>query len=430
MKNKLIKQPYKGTRDFYPKKMAQQSYLFDTMSMVAEQYGYEEYNASILEETDLYRAKSGDELVNEQTYNFIDRGDREVTIRPEMTPTLARMIAAKRKELVFPLRWYSIPNLFRYERPQRGRLREHWQLNVDIIGVDTQDAEIEIISVANSVMKLFGAVEEDFTIRLNNRKLIDFILKDYLNLSDEESKKTSKLIDRMHKIPSEDFAKALEDIIDKNAEKLLSILKIKNLESLPDEILQSDGAQELKSLIVDLDELKINNYTYDPSLMRGFDYYTGIVFEVFDNHPENSRSLFGGGRYDELVGIFGVESVSAVGFGMGDVTISDFLETHKLLPEYSSAAELKVCIIDESAKLFARDIVNKLREDSFAVVFETVQKKPAQHIKSAEDHAIPFILFIGEDEVKTGKLKLKDLENHEETEVSVDKLSEELRSKL
>jgi len=423
MSTKLSTQPYKGTRDFYPKEMAQQNYLFDTMRLVAEQYGYEEYNASILEDTDLYRAKSGEEIINEQTYSFTDRGGRDVTIRPEMTPTVARMIAAKRKELILPLRWYSIPNLFRYERPQRGRLREHWQLNVDLFGINSLDAEVEIISFAYTLMKAFQADDDNFVIRLNNRKLTNYILADYLGLSAEQSYKTSKLIDKMHKMSAEDFKQALVEVMADKANKLLPILQSQNINDLSADIASSTGVLELKDLFVQLDDINIKNYIYDPSLMRGFDYYTGIVFEVFDQSPENNRSLFGGGRYDELVSIFGVESVAAVGFGMGDVTISDFLTTHDLLPEYESNTDLKVCVLDEAAKLFARNIVNQLRTDGVTVVFDTVSKKPAQHIKAAEVSAIPFILFIGTDEMKSGKFKLKDLINHQEIEVSIDDLS-------
>src|ERR1700729_362662 len=166
--------PYKGVRDFYPEDMAVQSYIFDTWRKVVERYGFVEYNASILEPAELYKAKSGEEIVNEQTYTFTDRGEREVTLHPEMTPTVARMVAAKARELTFPLRWYSIPNLFRYEKPQRGRLREHWQLNVDMFGVDSADAAVEIINLAYDIIKAFGAGNESFEIRINNRRLINF----------------------------------------------------------------------------------------------------------------------------------------------------------------------------------------------------------------------------------------------------------------
>ena len=170
--NKLSMDPYRGTRDFYPEDMLVRNYMFDTMSRTVERYGYVEYGASLLEETALYKAKSGEEIVNEQTYSFTDRGGRDVTIRPEMTPTVARMIARRRKEFTFPLRWYSNPNLFRYERPQRGRVREHWQFNVDIFGIDSVSADIEIISVAYDIMRVFGAENKNFEIKINDRRLL------------------------------------------------------------------------------------------------------------------------------------------------------------------------------------------------------------------------------------------------------------------
>ncbi len=244
-------EPYKGVRDFYPEDMVIQNYIFDTWKKVAKEFGYQEYSASILEYADIYRSKSGDEIVNEQMYVFTDKGDREVALRPEMTPTLARMIASRRKGLKLPLRWFSIPNCFRYERPQRGRRREHWQLNCDIMGISGIEAEIEIISLAYKIMKEFGAKDEDFVIKINNADINNF----------------------------------------------------KN---------------------------EFPNIIFDADLARGQTYYTGMVFEVFDTHEDNKRALFGGGRYDNLLEMFGVEPLPTVGFGMGDITIRDFLETHNL----------------------------------------------------------------------------------------------------
>lgn len=218
-----------------------------------EKFGYEEYGASILELTEIYKEKSGDEIINEQTFTFLDRGERSVTLRPEMTPTLARMVAAKRRVLKFPLRWYSIPNLFRYEQPQRGRKREHWQLNCDLLGIPGLHGDREMISLVYAIMKEFGAKDDDFEIRVNNCSPNDF-----------------------------------KDIA-------------------PSVIL-------------------------DESLARGQTYYTGIVFEVFDTDKNNPRALLGGGRYDNLLEMFDVEPAPAIGFGMGDITMRDFLETHKLGP--------------------------------------------------------------------------------------------------
>lgn len=251
--SKLSTEPYRGVRDFYPEDMAIEKHIFNIWRQVAEEYGYKEYGASPLEPTEIYTEKSGAEIVNEQTFTFQDRGERSVTLRPEMTPTLARMVAAKRKSLKFPLRWYSIPNLFRYERPQRGRKREHWQLNCDLMGIAGIEADKEIVSLAYAIMKKFGAKDSDFEIRINNSDV---------------------------------------------------------------DIFKEIGP----------------NLIFDPSLARGQTYYTGMVFEIFDTNKENARSIAGGGRYDNLLEIFEIEPIPAVGFGMGDITIQDFLETHKLKP--------------------------------------------------------------------------------------------------
>ena len=303
-KAKLSTEPYKGVRDFYPEDMAVQNYIFDTWKKVAKEAGFVEYSASILEPAELYRAKSGEELVNDQMFTFTDKGDREVALRPEMTPTLARMVAAQRKSLKFPLRWFSIPNLFRYEKPQRGRRREHWQFNCDLIGEkDNFKADVEIISLAHAIMRGFGAKDEDFQILINDRALLNekFGNQDLI-----------RLLDRKGKMPADEFNQKW--------------LKISGKE-FDDNILPNDT---INGLLERLKEAGIKNVVFNPTITRGFDYYTGMVFEIFDTSPENNRSLFGGGRYDNLLEIFGVEPVPTVGFGMGDITIRDFLETHNL----------------------------------------------------------------------------------------------------
>ena len=288
-------EPYKGVRDFYPPEMATQNYIFSVWRKVAEKFGYVEYSASILEYAELYRNKGSDEIVNEQMYLFKDKGDREVALRPEMTPTLARMIAAKRRTLKFPLRWYSIPNVFRYERPQRGRRREHWQLNCDLMGIAGIEAEVEIIKLAHDIMNEFGGKDSDFEIRINSRKIINAVLAGK-NFSEDQIRDFTRKLDKGD-LPT-------------------------NIHFEPDE--------EIKKLLAVLKETGINNVRFDETLARGFDYYTGMVFEVFDTNLENRRALFGGGRYDNLLEMFGVEPIPTVGFGMGDVTIQDFLVTHNL----------------------------------------------------------------------------------------------------
>lgn len=311
--SKLDTAPYKGVRDFYPEDMAIQNYMFETWKKVAKDFGYVEYGASILEPAELYKSKGNEEIINEQTFSFIDRGDREVVLRPEMTPTLARMVAAKKRELKFPLRWFSIPNLFRYERPQRGRKREHWQLNCDVLGIAGIEAEVEIIHLASNIMKSFGTKDQDFEIRINNRKLLQERFGSKL-ISAEKLPEALRLLDKKDKIEATEFD-----------------LEWKKLSNESFEV-SHEANTEINGLISELSKLGIKNVVYDPVLTRGFDYYTGTVFEIYDTHPDNNRSLFGGGRYDNLLEIFGVEPVPTVGFGMGDITFRDFLETHKLGP--------------------------------------------------------------------------------------------------
>jgi histidyl-tRNA synthetase len=415
---KLSTKPYKGTRDFYPEDQFIQNYIFSHMRDIVERFGYTEYNASILEETNLYKAKTGEEIVNEQTYSFKDRGKRDVTIRPEMTPTIARMVAQKRKDLAFPLRWYSIPNLMRYERPQRGRLREHWQLNVDIFGVDSLFAEVEIIKVAHTIMLEFGAKPKNFVIKLNNRHLINSIMQDYLSLNKTQAHKLGKLIDRKNKIKPSQFNKELKLIVHDKTAKTKRLLDTKSLRDLPKDLSDTKGARDLRQLMRFLKAQKVNNIEFDITLMRGFDYYTGTVFEVFDTHPNNNRALFGGGRYDDLVDIFGVEKVTGLGFGMGDVTMRDFLETYSLLPEYKSQTDLYICTFNETFIDEALELANYLREQEIRVAVNITNKKIGHQIKTADKLGIPYILCIGEEEVKSGKYKIKNLRTRKEKSVS------------
>lgn len=414
---RLSMEPYKGTRDFYPQDKFIQDYIFSIWRKVAKSYGYLEYDSSILEETELYRAKSGEEIVGEQTYSFTDRGGREVTIRPEMTPTVARMVAQKRRELNFPLRWFSIPNLFRYERPQRGRLREHWQFNVDMFGVDNIEADVEIISLAYDIMKSFGAKDESFQIKINSRKFLNFLTDEYLKISAEQKHLIFKLIDRMNKISAEEFEKQGTEILNEKFIKLKEVIKTKELNSLPEELKASQGISDIINCIKQLNSKGITNAVFDPSIMRGFDYYTGIVFEMNDTSPVNPRALFGGGRYDDLVGIFGVEKVSGVGFGMGDVTIRDFLETYKLLPEYFTGIKLYIAPFNSDCVEYSNNLAGELRGQGINVVVDLTDRQVTKKVKSADREGIPFVVVVGEEEIKTGKFKVKNLKESKEVDL-------------
>lgn len=409
---KLSTESYKGVRDFYPKDQFIQNYIFKIMRDTVESFGFSEYSASILEPAELYKQKSGEEIVNEQTYTFKDRGDREVTLRPEMTPTVARMIAQKHREITFPAKWYSIPNLFRYEKPQKGRLREHFQLNVDIFGADTIEADIETIKIAHKIMINFGAKDSDFLIKINNRKILSDIFNK-LDLKESEIYKVSKILDKKDKISDETYLSSLKEIINEKAEILVKILNnfVEIINFLGEENLNVKKTIEIAEK---LDKEGVSNIILSPTLMRGFDYYTEIVFEVFDTNKENNRSLFGGGRYDDLLSIFESQKISAVGFGMGDVTARDFLETHNLLPKYQNNTKLHICLLSQEQRIEAEKLAETMRSFGIKTSVDLTYKKIGDQIKYADKNEIPFILCIGENEIKTGIYTVKNLNTGEE----------------
>jgi histidyl-tRNA synthetase len=410
----LSTQPYKGARDFYPEDKRLQKYMFSLMRRITEEFGYEEYDAPVLEPVELYLAKTGEEIVNEQTYVFTDRGDRQVVVRPEMTPTVSRMVAGRRQELAYPVRWYSIPNLWRYERPQRGRLREHWQLNVDIFGIDNHLAEAEVIQVADGILKAAGATHDMYSIKLNSRKLMDYILHDYLKLDGVQSHTIAKLIDRMHKMPHDAFSAEVDAVFTPTqresgaSNKLLGLLKTKTIEHLPETIRQHSSALELKELMHVLKEAKITNARFDLSVMRGFDYYTGIVFEIFDENPENNRSMLGGGRYDGLVGLFGVEPVPTVGFGFGDVTFENFLKGHDLMPPVRVETDVYVVLIG-NVYADAQRVIARIREMGANVAVDISGRSPDKQIKTAVKKGVHYALFIGEKDLREEQFEIKNL---------------------
>ncbi len=415
----LSTQPYKGARDFYPEDKRVQKYMFDVVRKTVERFGYEEYDAPILEPLELYLAKTGEEIVNEQTYTFQDRGGRQVAIRPEMTPTVSRMVAARRQDLAYPLRWYSIPNLWRYERPQRGRLREHWQLNVDMFGVSGPQADSEIIILVDGILQAFGAKRSMYAIKLNSRRFTDYVLREYLGLDQVQSYSMSKLIDRMHKMDHADFVVQADALCTPTqrevgvVERLLAILEAKRFTGLPQQLQQHPSLQSLRTMIVMLEEAGLTNVEFDVTLMRGFDYYTDIIFEVFDKHPENNRAMMGGGRYDGLVGLFGVEPVPTVGFGFGDVTLRNFLELHELLPSIPPETQVYVVLIGDVLAQAQRPIA-ELRKAGLNVAVDITGRKIGAQIQAAEKKGIHYVLFIGEQELANEQYGIKNLQTGKE----------------
>lgn len=420
-------QPYKGARDFYPEDKRAQDYMFGVLRAAVKKFGYEEYDAPILEPLDLYRAKSGEEIVNEQTYSFTDRGGREVAIRPEMTPTVSRMVAQRRQELPYPLRWFSIPNLWRYERPQRGRLREHWQLNVDIFGEAGLAAEHEVIQTADTILHAFGAKKEMYEFRVNHRGLINYLTNEVWGLNEVQALSLCKLIDRMHKMDRATFEADVDALCTPTqreqglADIILSTLSTRSLDELPEQVKTHSSVAELTELLHLLNASDISNARFDITIMRGFDYYTGIVFEVVDTDPENNRSMFGGGRYDGLVGLFGVEPVPTVGFGMGDVTLQNFLVSHGLMPVLKTETDALVVLVGD---VYARalPLIRDLREMGLNIAVDASDRKIGAKLKSADKFGIRYVIFVGEDELASEQYAIKDLVTGNEEKHSAPRL--------
>lgn len=429
----LSSQPYKGTRDYYPADKRIQNYIFDTWRLVVQRHGYEEYGAPMLEPLEVYMAKSGQELAGEQTYAFTDRGGRTVAIRPEMTPTISRMVAARRQELGYPARLFSIANFMRYERPQRGREREFWQLNTDIFGVEGAVAEAEIIGLASEIMKAFGATDDMFTIKINNRKLINFMMAQYLELDSPEALAMVKLFDRKDKISKDDFiAQATnifgEDMAERGLGKVERLLGAKSMADLPDELRDSGAVSEVQELFTLLEAAGVTNAIFDITLMRGLDYYTGTVFEVIDTDPQNNRSLFGGGRYDGLVGVFGAEPIPTVGMAPGLTTMELFLSTHSLLPQLTSTTDVGIIVLGDSLK-GALKLAAELRTRGVNVEVDISGRKLEKQMKAVLKKSVPFMLFVGEQELLDGVYSLKNTTTEEEQKLSADAIAEYVRSR-
>lgn len=423
----LSYQPYKGSRDYYPAEKRRQNYIFKHWERVVERYGYEAYGAPLLEPLGVYAAKSGQEIVNEQTYSFKDRGDRTVAIRPEMTPSISRMVAARRQEMAYPARLYSIANFMRYERPQRGREREFWQLNTDIFGVDGVLPEAEIITLGSDLLKSFGASESMFTIKINSRKVINYMMAQYLGLDAVQAQLMTKLFDRKSKISHETFRDQTIEIFGEamamgGLAKISALLTAKNIAELPAEIRDSEAMKEVQELFKLLEASGVHNARFDITLMRGLDYYTGTVFEFFDNHPDNNRSLFGGGRYDGLVGLFGAEPVSAVGMAPGVTTTELFLDSHDLWPKLPSTTEVYVVVLGDKTLKGAMKLASDLRSEGVNTELDFTGRKLDKQLKTAIKKEIPFIVFVGEDELSNGIYSFKDTSSSEEQKLSFERI--------
>lgn len=416
----LSTQGYKGTRDLYPEDKQLQNLIFNNWHQTSRQFGFLEYGAPLLEPLEIYQAKSGDELANQQTYAFTDRGDRQVAIRPEMTPSVCRLVAAKRQELAYPARLYSVANFMRYERPQKGREREFWQLNADIFGDDSIYADAEILMLAWQILMNFGASQEMFEMRINDRRLINALMQDYLGLDTNTSYQLIKLLDQKDKLPVAEFqAKLAELVTDQTAlDKLQALLDNSELANFPGELKNTADYQNVVQILDILAAQGITNARFDIFLMRGLDYYTGTVFEVFDTHPDNNRSLFGGGRYDGLVGMFGAEPISAVGVAPGGSTCLEFIKLHDLAPSYVPATKYAILPLDNQEAAAFR-LAKTLRQAGINVEVDFTDRKLAKKIKAADKKTMLGVIILGEQEVTSGRYSLKNIKTNQSVELEL-----------
>jgi histidyl-tRNA synthetase len=417
----LNKQPYRGTRDFFPKDKRVRDYLFAVMTKTAESFGYESYDGPLLEEVELYKAKSGEELINEQIYSFTDRGERFVAIRPEMTPTLARMVAQVHRESSKPLRWFSIPNLMRYEKPQRGRVREHWQFNCDVFGAPGRLGEVEILQVAVELFQNYGANNSHFEILLNDRAIVDAVFKSIMETTNEQTHRLYKIVDKAKKITHEALHKMVGEVgLDSAAENIFyHYLQLSTFDGVIS-FLEKNNQPEVALFFSDFVELTkktgLAEYLkYDPTIVRGLDYYTGIVFEIFDKHPDNRRALCGGGAFANLLQIFNEDALAGVGLGLGDVTLRDFLEVHNLLPDFTTPVNDVFLTFQEEDGLEATlKLAQLLRKNNLKVVTGLEALKFKKVFPTAEKKGVKFVTLMGSDELAKNQIQLKNLTNKEQ----------------
>ena len=404
-------QTVKGTREFYPEAMALRNYLFEKVRAASQAFGYQEYDGPFIESLELYAAKSGEELIKKQSFVFEDRGGDVVTLRPELTPSLARMIAAKQNELTYPVRWWSFGPFWRYEQPQKGRAREFFQWNIDMLGVDSPEADAELIAVAATFLRSVGLSPERAQIFVNNRRLMETQFN-ALGISAEKRMDVSGLIDRRTKMePAKWDAYALElGLTQTQLDGLKNILG--NFELWK----QSD---ELNRTFAALDALGVREYVkFDPNIMRGLLYYTGTVFEAFDTSGSLKRAIFGGGRYDNLLADVGGQPLPGVGFAMGDMVIGIILQEAGLLPEFQSTpAQVLVTIFDEKLSMQSFALAAELRNAGLNVMVFPEPAKLQKQFKFADKMKMKVAVVLGPDEAEKGLVVVKNLVNGEQAQV-------------
>ena len=413
----------KGTRDFYPEEMRLRNWLFDNFTYASLLHGFEEYDAPVLETEELYTRKQGEDIVK-QLYNFKDKGDRKVALRPEMTPSLARMVMSRTGVLPLPIKWFSIPQCWRYERMQKGRGREHFQWNVDIWGTNDISADAELFSVLTTFLEGVGLTEEDVVIRVSSRKVLEEVLG-ALGITGDLFAKTCIIVDKIDKLSPEVIDEQLTELghDSKVISTIQSTLGLKHLNSLK-KVLKPDSAalSELTQLFEAIDAYGISNWVeFDASIVRGLAYYTGSVFEVSDRKGK-FRAICGGGRYDKLLSTLGGKDLPATGFGFGDMVIMELLKDKGLIPHLLSGVEDVVIALDPNLKNIAVKVASVLRDSDRLVDLVLENKKMKWAFKHAERIGASRIILVAPEEWSREKIKVKDLQSGEEFETTLEEI--------
>ena len=411
-------QGVRGTRDFYPEDMRLRNWLFQKFHASSLSHGFEEYDSPIIEHEELYTRKQGEEIT-QQLYNFEDKGGRKISLRPEMTPSLARMVMARSGALPLPIKWYSIPQCWRYERTQRGRGREHYQWNVDIWGMEGIEADAELLSVMVHMFKSVGLTHDDVVVRISSRKVLEEVLGS-LGIEGDSFTKTCVIVDKMDKLPEETVSAQLSDlgISDSSITTIQSVLSVTDLPELRDMLSpDSMAVSELERLFQLLESYGISDWTkFDASVVRGLAYYTGPVFEAQDRGGE-FRAICGGGRYDKLIGTLGGRDLPATGFGFGDMVIMELLSDKGLLPDISSRVSDVVFSMDESLRGAAMEVSSRLRGAGRTVDLVLEPKKMKWVFKHAERTGADRLVMVMPAEWESGKVRIKDLQTGEESDI-------------
>ena len=412
-------QGVRGTRDFYPEDMRVRNWLFERFHSAARAHGFEEYDAPVLETEELYTRKAGEEIT-QQLYNFEDKGGRKVALRPEMTPSLARMVMARAGALALPIKWYSIPQCWRYERTQRGRGREHYQWNVDIWGMDGVEADAELLSVLVQFFQSVGLGSADLVIRVSSRKVLEEVLGS-LGISGDIFAQTCIIVDKMDKLPADAIEAQLSELglESSSISTIQSVLSINDLSSLASALGgESAAVGELNALFTLTDAYGISEWIeFDASVVRGLAYYTGPVFEAHDRAGE-LRAICGGGRYDKLIGTLGGKDLPATGFGFGDMVVMELLAEKGLVPDLTNGVSDVVFGMGAELRGAAMQVASALRANGRSVDLVLEDKRMKWVFKHAERCGASRLVMVMPDEWSAGKVRIKDLGTGEESTVA------------